>query len=442
VRRSIPAASLAAAAILAALAAPAAASPDEAATTPTAERGSELAAKSSLSRGELRSRLRRALSSAGGASGAYVYDIDARGNRVLFSANGGDSRIPASNEKLFTTAALLNRYGPDTRLDTSVYARGERRGAGDQILHGDLVVVGAGDPALGTPSFARNHDLPLTPLRRLARNIEQAGLKRISGDILADDTIFDRRRGVGATGWAPSIDLSPLSGLSFNSGVSDGHFAKNPEIHAVRALRSLLRKHGVSVGGGVGRADLKRSRLRHRPLALVRSPRIKSLIAETNTPSNNFFAEMLLKRLVANPDRRGTTSGGANRAQSFADSVGSGVHAVDGSGLSRSNRVSPRNVVRLLAAMRRHGMHGGSFLESLPVAGREGTVRDRMNGTAAAGNCHTKTGTLSDVSALSGYCRAGRHLIAFSILMNSLGSIDAARRAQDAMAAAVARYNP
>jgi D-alanyl-D-alanine carboxypeptidase/D-alanyl-D-alanine-endopeptidase (penicillin-binding protein 4) len=87
-------------------------------------------------------------------------------------------------------------------------------------------------------------------------------------------------------------------------------------------------------------------------------------------------------------------------------------------------------------------MHGGSFLESLPVAGREGTVRDRMDGTAAAGNCHTKTGTLSDVSALSGYCRADRHLIAFSILMNSLGSIDAARRAQDAMAAAIARYRP
>ena len=84
---------------------------------------------------------------------------------------------------------------------------------------------------------------------------------------------------------------------------------------------------------------------------------------------------------------------------------------------------------------------GPAFEDSLPVAGREGTLADRMRGTAAEGNCAAKTGSLSDVSALSGYCNAGGHTIAFSVLNNSV-SVDAARRAQDAIAAAIARYQP
>jgi D-alanyl-D-alanine carboxypeptidase/D-alanyl-D-alanine-endopeptidase (penicillin-binding protein 4) len=117
------------------------------------------------------------------------------------------------------------------------------------------------------------------------------------------------------------------------------------------------------------------------------------------------------------------------------------VQAVDGSGLSRRNAVSPQEVGKLLVAMARDPENGPAFRRSLPVAGQEGTVADRMEGTAAAGNCSTKTGTLSGVSALSGYCSANKHTIAFSILMNDV-SIDAAHHAQDQMAAAIARYTP
>jgi D-alanyl-D-alanine carboxypeptidase/D-alanyl-D-alanine-endopeptidase (penicillin-binding protein 4) len=304
------------------------------------------------------------------------------------------------------------------------------------------VVVGAGDPALGTKGFAKAHNLPLTPLWKLGNALRRAGIERIKGDVLADDTVFDRRRGVGATGWVPNIYLSPLSGLSFNSGLSRSGYARSPELQAVQSLRKGLRKSGISVGGGTGRTELRRTRLRQPPLADVSSPPIKALIAETNKPSNNFFAEMLLKRLAANGNSRGTTERGANRVQSFADDLGTGVHAVDGSGLSRSNRISPHHVALLLARMQSPGMHGHAYLQSLPIAGKEGTVSERMRGTAAAGNCHTKTGTLTGVSALSGYCRAGGHLIAFSILMNNIASLDAAHRAQDAIAAAIARYRP
>jgi D-alanyl-D-alanine carboxypeptidase/D-alanyl-D-alanine-endopeptidase (penicillin-binding protein 4) len=85
------------------------------------------------------------------------------------------------------------------------------------------------------------------------------------------------------------------------------------------------------------------------------------------------------------------------------------------------------------------GEQAAAFTESLAVAGRDGTLADRMRGTAAEGNCAGKTGTLDGVSALSGYCEAGTQTVAFSFLMNSVG-VDAAQRAQDRMAAAIARY--
>jgi D-alanyl-D-alanine carboxypeptidase/D-alanyl-D-alanine-endopeptidase (penicillin-binding protein 4) len=162
------------------------------------------------------------------------------------------------------------------------------------------------------------------------------------------------------------------------------------------------------------------------------------LIAETNRPSNNFFAEMLLKRLAARRDARGTTRRGARRAERFAGKLGSGVRMENGSGLSRKNRASPRQVGHFLVAMNSQPDQR-SFRHSLPLAGRQGTVGGRMNGTAAEGRCRTKTGTLIGVSTFSGYCRAGHGLVAFSILMNSV-DVDTAHRAQDKMASLIAKY--
>jgi serine-type D-Ala-D-Ala carboxypeptidase/endopeptidase (penicillin-binding protein 4) len=148
---------------------------------------------------------------------------------------------------------------------------------------------------------------------------------------------------------------------------------------------------------------------------------------------------MLLKRLGGAGREKGTTKRGARRAEEFARMVAAGDKAVDGSGLGRGNRATPRQVAKLLIAMRDEP-GGRAFRASLPMAGREGTLASRMRGTAAQGRCRAKTGTLDGVSALSGYCRAGdRHTIAFAILMNGV-DVNAARRAQDAMAAAIARY--
>jgi serine-type D-Ala-D-Ala carboxypeptidase/endopeptidase (penicillin-binding protein 4) len=116
------------------------------------------------------------------------------------------------------------------------------------------------------------------------------------------------------------------------------------------------------------------------------------------------------------------------------------VHAVDGSGLTRSGRASPQQVVDLLLAVRRSAI-GADFIHDLEIAGEEGTVAGRMVGTPAYGRCRTKTGTLNGVSNLSGYCfnRDGK-VMAFSILMSSVGDLELAHYEQDEIAGEVAGY--
>ena len=159
----------------------------------------------------------------------------------------------------------------------------------------------------------------------------------------------------------------------------------------------------------------------------------------TNVPSDNFIAEMLLKDLGAEFGAAGTTPAGGRVVRSALADFGIRPRVADGSGLSRANGTTPRQVVRLLEAM--HGdAVGPAFEGSLAVAGRTGTLRRRMRGTAAQDRCRAKTGTIIAVSALAGVCdTAGGHAIAFAFLMNGV-NVFAARRLQDRMAAAIARY--
>ena len=136
----------------------------------------------------------------------------------------------------------------------------------------------------------------------------------------------------------------------------------------------------------------------------------------------------------------GSTAACATVVRGEAARFGARPQVVDGSGLSRADRTTPRDVVRLLAGVRDDAVAGPAFVASLPVAGRSGTLSTRMRGTAARRRCRAKTGTLSDVSALAGYCEstAGRR-IAFAFLMNGVSPY-AARQLQDRMTVALARY--
>lgn len=378
-----------------------------------------------ITRRKLRRRLGNLARKAPGASGFYVYDIGAAKKRVLFDRKEGRRRKLASNTKLFTTATALHRLGASDRIKTRVVQRGAVTGRGK--LKGKLYLVGAGDPSLGKDD-----------LKELAREVRRSGIRRVAGKLIADDSVFDRRRGVPDSGYGPSPYIAPLSGLVYGGSTYSG----DPALAAGAAFKSLLRKGGVKVKGRVRVGKLPKRLRGRRPVALASSPTIASLAAATNKPSDNFFAEMLLKRLWAQPGRKGTTGGGTKAVERFARKQRSRIDARDGSGLTDANRSSPRDVVRLLAGMREHRA-ARAFYRSLPVVGKEGTVDERMEGTAAAGRCRAKTGTITGVSALSGYCNAGHgEKVAFSLLMNGVGSYDAARNIQDRMVVEIARYRP
>ena len=173
-------------------------------------------------------------------------------------------------------------------------------------------------------------------------------------------------------------------------------------------------------------------------LAAVSSPPMARLATLTNKPSDNFFAEMLVKALSAQAGGRGTTAGGTRLAARFASRIGGRPSRLaDGSGLSRANRASPYRVGRLLLAMRERDEFP-EFFASLSIAGRDGTLRPRMRRGPARGRCRGKTGTISGVSAVSGYCRArSGDTYVFSILMNGVNAFGA-RALQDRMLQAIA----
>jgi D-alanyl-D-alanine carboxypeptidase/D-alanyl-D-alanine-endopeptidase (penicillin-binding protein 4) len=173
-------------------------------------------------------------------------------------------------------------------------------------------------------------------------------------------------------------------------------------------------------------------------MATVTSPTMATLVKLTNTPSDNFFAEMLLKDIGARFGGAGSSAAGAAVVRATL-STQFGIHPrlIDGSGLSRYDRTTTRQVVTVLQDM----ANDDDFFNSLAVAGETGTLEFEMNHTAAQGRCRGKTGTLHDVSNLVGYCRArDGHLLAFAFLMNSINP-DYAHPIQNRMAIALAKYN-
>ncbi len=376
----------------------------------------------------------------GGGSASGLLVVDAETEQVLCAGAPGRSRPLASNMKLFTTATALSKLGPEYRIPTKVFRDG--RVDADGVLHGSLYLQGGGDPALGTPSFYNGYLAGLgTNLFSLTPQIKAAGIESITGRLYADDTIFDRRRGVADSGYATSSYIGPLSGLAFNSGfrgtTSASGFSSDPAKLAATKLAGSLSKAGVSLPAQVA---LRPTPPNAERVALVRSPSLDRIVNVTDVYSDNFFAETLIKLLGAEFGGAGTTAAGANVVEAFARAHGSSVQAVDGSGLTRSNRSSPREIVDLLLGMQGDPA-GDEFIQDLALAGQEGTVADRMEGTAAYGRCRTKTGTISGVSNLSGYCfnRSGR-VVAFSILMAGVGNLSLAHRDQDRIAAAAAGY--
>jgi serine-type D-Ala-D-Ala carboxypeptidase/endopeptidase (penicillin-binding protein 4) len=380
----------------------------------------------------VRSRLARSMKHAGAASGAYVVDVDT--GQALFARRENVARVPASVEKLYTTSTALLRFGATERLATTVSADAPPDALG--VIAGNLYLRGHGDPTFGSASFvARSYGSGAT-VEDLAATLAAAGVHEVDGGVRGDESLFDTRRGGPRTGYLFDTDLGGvLSALSYDRGL---RATKPPAAYAAGRLAKALRAVGIKV---LGKSATGAPPVGALELARVSSPPMATLIRLTSQPSDNFFAEMLLKGLGARFGAGGTTTAGAAIVRAQLARFGIHPRVVDGSGLSRADRTTPRQVVRLLDRMQGQERFD-DFFASLPVAGRTGTLEKRMRNTAAAGRCSAKTGTLNYVSALAGYCRTtGNHLVAFAFLMNGV-NVASARKRQDRMTTVIASYAP
>jgi D-alanyl-D-alanine carboxypeptidase/D-alanyl-D-alanine-endopeptidase (penicillin-binding protein 4) len=373
------------------------------------------------------------LRGAGPATGAEVYDLS-DGVR-LFAARDGVKRPPASVEKLYTTVALLTQLGPDTRLQTTVLGVGHLGARG--VWHGSLYLRGGGDPSFGDGTFNRVWEQGYGPTaEQLVAQLRRSGIRRITGRVIGDASLFDARPGVPSSGFAPDIpDLGgQLAGLTYDHGsapirLSPGAFAARELVLALRGARvraRASRRTGVTPPGA-------------RVLASVSSPPLSVLLRLTDVPSDDFFAEILTKQLGVRVGDGGSTAAGAAVIAGVVSHFGLTPRIVDGSGLSRQDRSSPLQVVELLRSVWGTPT-GAELLAALPVVGIDGTVRRLAPHTPAQGRCRAKTGTLNYVTNLAGYCQSrGAHELAFALFLDGPPNLKGTSLL-GRMVAAIARY--
>jgi D-alanyl-D-alanine carboxypeptidase/D-alanyl-D-alanine-endopeptidase (penicillin-binding protein 4) len=375
------------------------------------------------------------LTIAGPRSGAYVVDLTT--GTPLFSERADSSRPPASVEKLYTAATALELMGPGASLSTTVLGSGHL-GAGGR-WEGSLYLRGGGDPTFGSASFVAGHyGGQGATVSKLAALVRAAGIRSVTENVDGDESWFDSLRGEPASGYGLDPDLEgDLSGLAFNRGATGSEEGSHaPAAYAALQLRGALRALGVTVHGGTAASAPSGAMA----LATESSPTLATLLGLTLAPSDNFFAETLLKDLGALYGGAGTTAAGAAVVKStIAKDFGLHPHLLDGSGLSHSDRTTPKQVVALLGALA-HTPLGTTLRNDLAIAGNTGTLSERMRHTTASGRCQAKTGTLIGVSNLAGYCQAENgDILAFAIFCDGIETAKA-HTIQDNMTITLARY--
>ena len=347
--------------------------------------------------------------------------------RVVYAHAPADTLAPASTIKLLTGVAAIELLGADTRLTTRVVSAHE---PADGVVDGDLTIIGSADPLLVTPGYKQSLEDPdqvTEDLGDLADAIVAAGVRRVTGSIIGDETAIDRTR------WIPSWPsryqiggvVAPLSALLVNDGQTG--FVEHPErptadrkpgepaVLAAATLRTLLIGRGVSVDGGAAAGTAPPEAFE---VATFDSLPVREIVGEMLTDSDNTTAELLTRLMGRQVSGSGTTAAGIEAIRGALIGLGldlDGLVMLDGSGLDTSNRASCALLLQTLERL----PADGQIDSHLSVAGRSGTLRKRLLGTAAVGKVRAKTGTLSTVNALAGFAdpRAGSPLT-FAMIQN------------------------
>jgi len=330
---------------------------------------------------------------------------------TIYSVNASESMIPASNTKLFTTAAALNLMGENFALSTKILTDGKLRNG---VLNGNLFIKGYG-----------NSVFTEVDLKRMIRELKEKGIKKIIGDIIGDDSYFDEDyfRDDWIIDELDNVKLPAISALVLDRNrmparekvrVRKGRRIRikyievyknvsNPPLFAAQVLKKDLVKSGIKV---VGMAEKGNAPVGSKVLS-ESSILLKDLIKIINKHSDNFLAECLFKTIGAVYARtQGNAFYSTQAVMRFIKDNGifsDSTSLVDGSGLSRYDFVTVGAIAGVLEKMYFDQKNFQAYLNSLSVAGVDGTLRYRMIGTPAENNFHGKTGTLNGISSLSGY---------------------------------------
>lgn len=323
---------------------------------------------------------------------------------TIFSVNEKRQMTPASLTKLFTTAVALNIMGEEHQLSTKLLT--DDINLSDKVVNGNLYIKGYGNPTFSD-----------FDLQGMINELISKGIEKITGNIIGDDTYLDNiyTREDWIEGEGSNIKLPPISALVLDRNKTVTRkkmrkrfryiteMAKDPAIFAANRLFTKLKENNIEVGGNSQKGKTPDKSI----LISQKSIFLNELIALINKHSDNFLAECLFKTLGAEATgEQGNSFYSQQAIQKFVKDNNIyfyGTEIVDGSGISRSDKVTPLSINGVLEKMYFDLNHFDAFYNSLSIAGVDGTLRGRMSGTFAENNFRGKTGTLNGVSGLAGY---------------------------------------
>jgi D-alanyl-D-alanine carboxypeptidase/D-alanyl-D-alanine-endopeptidase (penicillin-binding protein 4) len=368
--------------------------------------------------------------------------VDVGTGKILFNHRAGAAEIPASVNKLLTSAAVLSMLGPEHRFTTSVVLGGKKKGAARQII-----LVGGGDPYLASRTTSSTYPARASVVdlaKKTAVALEKA--KRTSVSLGYDASLFS------GPAWNPTWpsgygdQVTPTSALWVDegrlAGGSPGPRTSDPAGQAAKAFAAALRKQGIKVTG-VTEAEAGKSATR---IAAVSSMPLERIVEQVLMSSDNDGAEVLFRQVALAGGRSGSISDGRRQLKATLTKLGAwhdDTVVRDGSGLSRDNRIGADTLSRLLrlAATTNHPQLR-ALITGLPVAGVEGSLKGRFSAddtVTARGMVRGKTGTLRQVYSLAGFVRTtDGTLIAYAFITNGATGEFAAKTWLDRVAASVA----
>lgn len=336
--------------------------------------------------------------------GMIVYDLTA--DSILYKVNERQALRPASTMKLVTAITALDRLGGSYQFRTQLYHTGSIE---ENTLKGDLYCVGGFDPAF-------NGD----DLRAFVESVHQMGIDTICGRVVADLSMKDAD--LLGEGWCWDDDNPKLSPLSIGRDIE----------FLDRFVKKLSEDSIVFAGIRLSNSSLPNDAR----ILCTRTHTMDQILQRMMKVSDNFYAEAMFYQIARSTGRRpAKAKDAAGVIKQLIQKVGNGKNPyriADGSGLSLYNYVTPELEMRLLRYAYLNKNIYEHLLPSLPIAGWDGTLKTRMKGTFAEGNVKAKTGTVTGVSALAGYCTAANgHQLCFSMINQGIMKSDTGRNFQD-----------